>query len=165
LADGGKVGRIYTLSSDYKILIDRDELVVYKDFSNNFYFNIKPEERYCLLDGKIEFESRIIDNPEGGFPGRDEYWDELIDYDKIDKGFLVLRTWREGDKFIPLGMDKDKKISDFFTDEKVAGHIKKGIPILVSGGEIIWICGYRISDKVKITKRTRRILCLKCIFI
>jgi len=62
-------------------------------------------------------------------------------------------------------MKQKKKLSDFFTDEKTAVYLKRKIPILVSGNEIIWVCGYRISNKVKVTKKTNKILKLKCNFL
>ena len=59
-------------------------------------------------------------------------------------------------------MNQRKKLSDFFIDEKVPNYLKKQIPILVSRDEIVWVCGYRISNKVKITEKTKKILCLRC---
>ena len=165
LVKTGKVGKIYTLSKDYKVLIDRKELVIFKDSVIDFNFEISICEKHCFLEGRIKFESSIIDNKKGIFVRKDENWDELVDYNKIDKNSLILRSWRKGDRFIPLGMNQEKKLSDFFIDEKVSFHLKNNIPILVSGNEIIWICGFRINDKVKITKKTEKILRLKCSYI
>ena len=162
LTDSNKIGKVFSLSSNYKALIDRKELVIYREFVNNFQFKIKPEEKYNLLKDGIVFESSISDDIDSQFSVKDGYWDELIDYDEVDKNSLILRCWKKGDKFVPLGMNQRKKLSDFFIDEKVPNYLKKQIPILVSRDEIVWVCGYRISNKVKITEKTKKILCLKC---
>jgi len=80
-----------------------------------------------------------------------------LDHDKIQFP-LVLRKWKTGDAFYPLGMKGKKKISDFFTDKKVPVPLKKRIWLLTSGGEIIWVVGYRIDHRYRITEKTRNIL-------
>ncbi|MCX7909027.1 MAG: tRNA lysidine(34) synthetase TilS [Ignavibacteria bacterium] len=82
---------------------------------------------------------------------------EFFDYDKIGEE-IIIRCWEEGDRFTPLGMKKSKKLSDFFIDEKISLPQKENIPIFLSNNEIFWVGGIRISEKYKITKRTRRIL-------
>jgi tRNA(Ile)-lysidine synthase len=68
---------------------------------------------------------------------------------------LKIRRWREGDSFVPLGMKGEKKLSDFFIDEKVSVITKSKIWIIENGNcQIIWITGYRISEKAKINEKT-----------
>jgi len=84
-----------------------------------------------------------------------------LDYDKII-GNLILRNWRPGDRFFPLGMACSKKVQDFFTDLKVPRRKRARIPIVVDGaGRIVWIAGFRLDDRFKITSSTRMILTLK----
>lgn len=72
---------------------------------------------------------------------------------------LRLRYWMHGDVFHPLGLGKKKKLSDFFVDLKIPLHRKHSIPILVNGdGRILWISGYRIDHRFRITDQTREIL-------
>ncbi len=71
---------------------------------------------------------------------------------------LVLRTWKTGDKFVPLGMKNFKKLSDFFIDQKIPLHIKESVPLLVNGnGEIIWIAGMRQDNRYKLTQATKKV--------
>ena len=69
---------------------------------------------------------------------------------------LVLRKWKNGDKFIPLGMNNFKKVSDFFVDEKYTLNQKKEQWILCSEEDIIWIIGKRIDDRYKIASNTKK---------
>ncbi|MFA6335202.1 MAG: tRNA lysidine(34) synthetase TilS [Bacteroidales bacterium] len=84
----------------------------------------------------------------------------FVDADKI-KFPLVCRLWQEGDRFIPLGMNGYKKLSDFFIDEKLDLKNKESQTVLVSQGEIICIIGHRIDDRYKITAQTSNILEVK----
>jgi len=76
---------------------------------------------------------------------------------------FTLRTWKEGDKFKPLGMKNFKKVSDFLTDLKIPASNKKGQLVLTYRNQIIWVIGLRIDDRYKITSQTKRAikLCLR----
>ena len=70
-----------------------------------------------------------------------------------------VRTWREGDRFQPLGMAEEKKLQDFFVDEKVPGRQRCRTPLLcATDGRIAWVVGCRLAEPFKITDQTRRIL-------
>lgn len=71
---------------------------------------------------------------------------------------LTLRRWQEGDRFIPLGMQGHKKLSDFFTAEKMNLTDKENIWVLESNNAIVWIVDHRIDDRFKITEQTKRML-------
>ena len=86
---------------------------------------------------------------------------EYIDAERLGKQ-LVLRPWHAGDWFIPLGMKTKKKLSDFFTDQKVPRYQKSSIPVLESDGIIVWICGKRLDDRFKLTHRTQTAIRLTC---
>lgn len=80
-----------------------------------------------------------------------------LDLDKLSFP-LILRHWKTGDFFYPLGMENRKKLSDFFTDLKLDLHQKQKVWLLCSGKEVVWVCGYRIDNRYKITASTRKIL-------
>lgn len=81
----------------------------------------------------------------------------LFDLDLIDFP-LTLRKWKKGDYFMPLGMKNLKKISDFFIDQKLSIIDKENTWILESNNKVIWIIGYRIDERFKITNHTKNIL-------
>ncbi|MDD5270708.1 MAG: tRNA lysidine(34) synthetase TilS [Candidatus Omnitrophica bacterium] len=82
---------------------------------------------------------------------------EYIDLDSVN-GPLYIRTWEKGDRFRPLGMARSKKLQDLFVDMKVPRESRASVPLLVCGRRIIWVCGVRLSDEVKVTKGTKRVL-------
>jgi tRNA(Ile)-lysidine synthase len=71
---------------------------------------------------------------------------------------LVVRNMRPGDKFIPLGMKGRKKLKNYFIDEKIPSETRRKTPLLVSGDAILWVCGYRLDERYKVTESTKRIL-------
>lgn len=73
---------------------------------------------------------------------------------------IVVRNCRKGDRFIPLGMKKEKKLQDFFTDLKVPFRKRKEIPIFLSKGKIIWVGGLRIDERAKVKADTKRAMFL-----
>ncbi len=72
---------------------------------------------------------------------------------------LVLRRWREGDRFVPLGMQGSKKVSDYLTDRKVSLPEKARQFVLVDGsGEVVWLAGRRPDERFKVTPETENVL-------
>jgi tRNA(Ile)-lysidine synthase len=70
---------------------------------------------------------------------------------------LQLRKWRKGDRFRPLGMKGSKKLSDYFTDEKMSRFEKENTWLLCSGGAIAWVVGKRISESFKVGEKTKKV--------
>jgi tRNA(Ile)-lysidine synthase len=71
---------------------------------------------------------------------------------------LAVRNFRPGDRFVPLGMTGHKKIKDFFIDLKVPAETRRTTPILVREEIPLWVAGYRIDDRFKLTSSTRLVL-------
>jgi tRNA(Ile)-lysidine synthase len=88
---------------------------------------------------------------------------EYISGDKLESPEFLIRSWKKGDKFIPLGMKGYRKLSDFLTDRKIDSLNKKEQPVLVNKNDIVWAVGLRIDDRYKITETTNTVieLCLK----
>jgi tRNA(Ile)-lysidine synthase len=81
----------------------------------------------------------------------------LLDRDRIAFP-LTVRNFRPGDRFVPLGMTGHKKVKDFFIDLKVPAPDRRRTPILIQGKDIVWVCGFRIDNRFKVTRDTRRVL-------
>ena len=82
----------------------------------------------------------------------------FLDADKVTFPILC-RTWHSADKFRPLGMILgEKKLSDFFIDEKLDRHQKENVPIFISKNKIVALLGMRPDDRYKITPRTKMVM-------
>jgi len=75
---------------------------------------------------------------------------------------LVVRPWRPGDRFSPLGLRGTKKVHDIFVDKKVPRWERSRIPLVADrGGRILWIVGVAIADPAKVTAASSRVVRLR----
>lgn len=71
---------------------------------------------------------------------------------------LTIRNVKPGDRFQPLGMEGEKKIKDFFIDEKVSLPERRRIPLVLCKEVVVWVGGMRIDHRLRVTKNTRKML-------
>ncbi len=81
---------------------------------------------------------------------------EFFDADQIG-GAIVLRHWRPGDRFQPIGMKSAVKLQDLFVNAKIpAARRRELVLAATAGGEVFWVEGLRLGEKFKLTPQTRR---------
>ncbi|MCL0041226.1 tRNA lysidine(34) synthetase TilS [Dehalococcoidia bacterium] len=83
-----------------------------------------------------------------------------LDFD-LTGAELIVRSRRDGDRFHPLGMDNSKKLQDFMVDAKIPRAWRDRVPLVCAGERIIWVAGWRIDHRVRVTDSTRQVLCLE----
>ncbi|MBM3172749.1 MAG: tRNA lysidine(34) synthetase TilS, partial [Chloroflexi bacterium] len=74
---------------------------------------------------------------------------------------LAVRRRKPGDRFQPLGMTQTKKLQDFMVDAKIPVAWRNRVPLVCSPQQILWVVGWRIDDRVKVTSASRQILRLE----
>jgi len=159
----GEGTRLTHLPEGIKVWRQYDEFILRKGERESFVFFT-----YLNVPGRTEvpqlgmvLEARVLSEYPACFSKNPR--EAFFDLDKIP-GPLYVRPRREGDRFVPLGMKKEKKLKDFFIDLKVPRLERDKIPILLSKEKILWVIGYRIDDRFKIDKSTKKILNLKVDF-
>ena len=150
-----RIGLIINLKKDIEILNDRESWFIRNKIDLKFNVKIGINIPYYIL-GKY-YLIRIVKKNEFKINNEDEY----LDWDLIKNKKLVLRTWRNGDKFQPLGMEKSKKISDFLIDLKIPQFLKNHQTVLLANNEIILLSGLRINHKFRVTNNTSNIALIK----
>jgi tRNA(Ile)-lysidine synthase len=74
---------------------------------------------------------------------------------------LIVRPRRRGDRFQPLGLHQIKKLGEFMIDARISKAWRKDIPVVCSPQQILWVVGWRIDERVKVTGKTKRVLRLE----
>lgn len=86
---------------------------------------------------------------------------EYFDADSIGSR-IILRHWQPGDRFHPIGMKREVKLQDWFTNRKVPRDRRRELVIATTvSGQIFWVEGERIGEPYKLTAATRRRLVLR----
>ena len=63
---------------------------------------------------------------------------------------LHVRTWREGDRIRPLGMDGSKTLGDLFADRGVPRSQRTRVPVVTCGDRVAWVAGVAVSDDFRL---------------
>jgi len=127
--------------------------------------NRKPRPFHYPLDGAGTYDLNEIGRrlsieeieDRKGLRLRGSRWTAFLDAEKLPFP-LTLRTFKEGDKFIPFGMKGRKKLKDFFMDLKVPLEQRYSTPILCCDDKPVWVCGFRIDDRFKVTTETKKVI-------
>ncbi|MFM2325926.1 MAG: tRNA lysidine(34) synthetase TilS, partial [Bacteroidota bacterium] len=144
----------YIASASHRIIRNRKWLIISPNqtIAAN---NILIEENNTAItfeNGELQIEKCASLSTMGNEPST-----ALLDTAEI-KFPLLLRKWKQGDYFYPLGMQKKKKISRFFIDQKLSLTQKENAWIIESNKKIVWVIGMRIDDRFKITDKTKNVI-------
>ena len=145
---------VYT--STHRLLNNRGMIIIsprIADVPEEYSFNTIDEIRISGLFSDL----RITEPTDEALPAT--HLTASLDLERISFPVTV-RHWKPGDRFMPLGMKRLKKISDFLIDLKIPVTKKEKVLLLLSGSEVMWVMGYRIDDRYRVTPRTERILVL-----
>lgn len=147
----GQSGKRF-LSTTHQLVIDRDVLLV-TEHTDHWHEVIIGEQTGDAVLGPWQLTMEVLPDVQRSA----DPFDATLDLDLL-RFPLTWRRWRAGDFFYPLGMNHRKKVSDFLVDNKVPLTDKDAVTVLESDGEIIWVAGYRIDNRFRITPQTRRVV-------
>ena len=143
-------------SRDYVAYLDRGNILVAKiEDDDTCEVVVKQDDirSYCG-NSVLYYEHTDIDNVNEYRLPSDV---ALLDEAKLQYP-LHLRRWREGDSFVPFGMEGHKKVGDFLTDQKVSAVERKRQFVLLSGEDIVWVVGRRTDERFRIDNNSENIL-------
>lgn len=153
IADTGS----FLQSSTHRILKNRAWLLIdpLHEISSRVYLIEKDQTSISFGEAKI-----LLSNKENSTSPSSESNEAWLDASALSFP-LLLRPWKSGDYFYPLGMKKKKKISKFLIDQKLSKSDKERQYVIESAKKIVWVVGRRIDDRFKIAPRTKHVLRLK----
>src|SRR6476469_875886 len=138
----------YLTTGEYRIIKNRNRLLITSALQNENVSAVTIDEsdkRISFPPGEMKLEMINADN----FKLTTDQNICCIDASQLQFP-LLLRKWKQGDYFYPLGMNKKKKLSRFFIDQKLSLKDKKNIWVLESNKRIVWIVNQRLDDRFKI---------------
>ncbi len=144
----------YMSSASHRLIINRNWLII-ASVQSSEATNILIEngtEKVDFINGKISLKLSTIN-----YQPLTNNSIATLDADKITYP-LILRPYKTGDYFYPLGMTKKKKLSKFFIDQKLSKTDKEKVWVLESDKRIIWVVGYRIDNRFKLLSSTKNML-------
>jgi len=145
----GQSGKQF-FSATHQLVVDREYILISPVKIENEVFVIAEKTVDLLIPLSLKFKitadkNIVLDSAIA-----------KLDFEKL-KFPLTLRKWQEGDKFMPLGMKKFKKLSDFFIDIKFSILDKQEQWLLCSGDDIVWVVGCRIDERYKLETDTKKV--------
>lgn len=148
---GQKSGSVFE-SDEYKLLIDRNLILITKKQIDDF----QPIEigEPCNIES-VGLKMQIVAIEQFTLDKHPTV--ACLDFDKLQFP-LTLRRWQNGDYFYPIGMNRAKKLSDFFIDIKLNVFAKKSALVLTSNAAIAWVVGLRPDNRFRIDASTKRVL-------
>lgn len=154
LADSESGKYIDSPTLDYRIIKHRHWFIISPTKSEESRTIIieEKDKEVTFEEGKIEIE-KLTSNLKPQTSNNFAYLDA-----KEIRYPLILRKWKQGDYFYPLGMKKKKKLSRFFIDQKLSKTEKEKTWVIEMNKKIIWVVGKRIDERFKVAEKTKSVL-------
>lgn len=121
------------------------------------FLELQPDSDLIIPCYGYEIHARLFENNFQNEEIPKKMYTKWLDYDKI-KGTMQFRTRREKDFLVISADGRRKKLKKYFVDEKIPRQKRDSMLLLADDSHILWVIGHRISEDVKVTEYTRRIL-------
>lgn len=147
----------YIASATHRIIKNRNWLVIAPVQSEEAKHVVVEAEMATVSFKEGEIQLEFIARPGTEADTQQPPSVALLDANEIQFP-LILRPWKQGDYFYPLGMQKKKKVSRFLIDQKLSATEKEKVWVVEMNNKIIWITGRRIDNRFKIKPHTQKVL-------
>lgn len=157
-----KTGLWLNLPKGIKAYRDYGTLRIYKEqekesvVEKEVCVDVPYRSKNIQIDDKWMLEVEVLDGVDGIESG--DGYTRYFDYDILLGQDLKIRKRRNGDKFKPFNSNGTKKLKKYFIDKKISKPKRDSMYLLAKGSDVIWIIGDNVSDKFKITKKSKKIV-------
>jgi tRNA(Ile)-lysidine synthase len=152
-----------TLPQGIRLIVQSDRVILTRNPPRGrckpycFELRIGGENRFEEIGWR--FDLTLL---EGSYPTPRDHLEARIDCATIIEP-LYVRNRRRGDRFEPLGLGGTKKLQDFFVDERIPRERRDEIPLICDQQGILWVVGWRLSERCRVTPSTRQTLCIRAV--
>lgn len=159
----GHGGAQVTLPGGIRFVIQSDHVLLTRrqppEHLTPYCFQLHVDGKNSLEPIGWRFELTLLD---GSHPDPADHLEARIDSATIVEP-LYVRNWRRGDRFRPLGLGGTKKLQDYFVDAKIPRGERDRIPLVCDQGGILWVVGWCVSERCRVTPQTLETLCIRAI--
>jgi tRNA(Ile)-lysidine synthase len=162
-------GKQITLPGDLVFTLEHDRYLLSFISQETNPFPVLGGEYKIRIPGQTDIpgwtlmvEIQAADTPINSKEFDNDVWTAKLDRKSVGDT-VILRNRRRGDSFQPLGMNHTKKVAEFMLDARIPRRWRERIPVLLTPKQLIWIAGYRIDERVRVTSRTKQVVCLRLI--
>ena len=138
LLDGWRVERVKE-----NLQFTRAEAVPSQQVNDGYEYRLPVPGSILVPEAGARLEAVLI----SGSASAEYNPDNLLDPEAL-AAELTVRNWRAGDRFWPAHSKAPKKIKELLLEKHIIGPVRRSWPVLVSGGEIIWVRGFAAPAKL-----------------
>lgn len=153
-----EVGSRADIHADFEAFRDRDSVVLRKRVAPFAPFFVVLESDGSYVAGSQHLDVQTLPtNAVHVIPSRDI---AFLDVTAL-RGKLVWRSWQSGDRFVPHGSQRQVSIAELLSSAKIPLSLRPFASVVEDDEGIVWLCGIRPAERVRVTSSTTTILQLQ----
>ena len=155
-------GKVVELPGGLRLAVEHDRLLMSRDLSSACPLPPLEGEAALNIPGRTslpgwEVRAEIMPRVREQKYTAPDSLAAWLDFDRAgDK--LAVRARRPGDRFQPLGLGGTKELTEFMIDARIPRTWRGRIPIVASPEQVVWVVGWRLDERVRVTDATRKVL-------
>jgi tRNA(Ile)-lysidine synthase len=99
-----------------------------------------PEPVTLIVPGRVRFGEWEVEAAPG------DRGEAVLSAQQVGEAVTV-RAWNDGDRMRPAGLGGMKSLQDLFTDRKVPRALRRSLPVVDAGGEVVWVAGVAAAER------------------